>query len=150
MANLERKNSATIKRAFKRLQDNFDVVAEAGMKALLQNAMIYALTSHDQKHFGHRITRDSYGWLLLHDGRAVAHEVNEGRHGEGSAYSSLMDVSREVPAKGWIGILLASMEAETDHSSNIFFVVEYEQDILRETEDSLRSNFGKYFKKLAR
>lgn len=153
MATQQRHNDLVIHRAFSRLIGQLDAVAEPAMRALLENAMVYALTAHDQRHFGHRVTRDSYGWLLLHNGTAVAHAVNEGRHGEGHAYRALLMESRDagnVPQTGWVGILLASMEGETEHGGNLFYVVEYEQDILRETKDSIEENFNKYFKPIVR
>lgn len=139
-------NARKIKQGFQGIVKARDIVAERGMKELLDVAMMFALNAHDTRHFGHKITRDSYGWVLLHNGVAVAHKVNEGRHGEGSAFAGLMEKSRSVPQVGWVGIILASMTGETEHARNIYFAVEYEQDILRLTQDDIKNNFGRYFK----
>lgn len=148
MPSLQKRNDDVIKRAFRTLVGSRDAAIEAGMRSLMQNAMLYAIGIHDNTHYGHRITANSYGWLLMHNGSTVDIVVNEGRHGEGRARDDLMEVSREAKQTGWVGILLASMEAETDRSGNVYFVVEYEQDILRETQESIKDSFNRYFKPL--
>lgn len=135
----ESRNDAVINRAFKRLKSNKDRVIEAGMKDLLDNAMLYAIGAHDHDHWFHKSTADTYGWILLHDGRDVAHNVNEGRHGEGNALGDLMAVSRLVSQKGWVGVLLAYM------GEPMYFVVEYEENILAQTANVTKENFKLFF-----
>ena len=142
MAGYERRNRTVIKRAFNRLVGNKDLVMQKGLSQLLDDAMLYALGEHDNRHWLHKSTGDSYGWLVLHDGQHVAHKVNEGRHGQGNAYASLMAVAGQVSPSGWVGILLASMEGETP----MYFAVDYEMDILHETVDVTKDNFYQYFK----
>lgn len=133
------RNNAVIKKAFSRLGRNKDRVIEAGMKDLLENAMLYAIGAHDNDHWFHKSTADTYGWILLHNGEGVAHNVNEGRHGEGNAYGELMAVSRTVKQTGWVGVLLAYM------GEPMYFVVEYEESILEQTADITKENFGLFF-----
>lgn len=139
----ESRNNAVINRAFTRLKANKDRVIEAGMKDLLENAMLYAIGAHDHDHWFHKSTADTYGWILLHDGKGVAHNVNEGRHGEGNAYGDLMAVSRLVSQKGWVGVLLAYM------GEPMYFVVEYEEEILAQTANITRENFNLFFNVLS-
>ena len=138
MGHLSRNNSV-IEKGFSRLLSNKDRVIEEGMKALLENAMLYAIGAHDHNHWFHKSTADTYGWILLHDGKGIAHNVNEGRHGEGNALGDLLAVSREVSQKGWVGVLLAYM------GEPMYFVVEYEESILEQTADITRENFGLFF-----
>lgn len=139
MASYVSRNNAVIGKAFSRLSKSKDSVIEKGMKDLLESAMLYAIGAHDQNHWFHKSTADTYGWMLLHDGVGVAHKVNEGRHGEGQAYASLMAVSREVPQKGWVGVLLAYM------GKPMYFVVEYEEEILWATRNVTKENFRLFF-----
>lgn len=146
MASNERNNQKVIRSAFRRLAGSKDSAIESGMKDLLENAMLFAIGEHDNRHWFHKATANSYGWVLLHDGRAVAHKVNEGRHGDGNAYGNLMEVSREVSQAGWVGILVASMEGENP----MFFAVDYEIGLLQETAIHSREDFNRFFKPLHR
>lgn len=143
----QRQNSRTITRAFRRLATSKDVVIEKGMRELLQKAVIYALQSHDSDHVLHTLMGDSYGWLLMHDGKHVAHEVTTGRMDkEGYAEVTLMAVSKEVKQEGWVGVVMAGMRSD----SVTLFEVDYEESILRETADHVLQSFGKYFKPIKR
>lgn len=144
MASKERTNQNVLRSAFKRFANGKDSVIESGMKDLLENAMLFAIGEHDNRHWFHKATANSYGWALLHDGRAVAHKVNEGRHGEGNAYGNLMEVSREVSQFGWVGILLASLDGKGPQ----FFAVDYEIGLLRETAVHSKEAFHRFFKPL--
>lgn len=146
MAGYQQRNKSVIERAFKRLSVNKDRVIEEGMKDLLENAMLYALGEHDNRHWLHKSTANSYGWALLHNGEAVAHKVNEGRHGDGNALSDLMAVSREVSQTGWVGILLASLHGDRP----MYFAVDYEEGLLEETADHASDNFKRFFKPIVR
>lgn len=141
----ERRNESVIRRAFSRLSRSKDAVIEAGMKDLLENAMLFAIGEHDNRHWLHKSTANSYGWCILHNGVGVAHKVNEGRHGDGNAFSDMMAVSREVSQVGWVGILLASMHGDRP----MYFAVTYEEGLLLETGKHMAETFTKYFKPIA-
>jgi len=145
MAGYLTRNNAVIDGAFARLRNSKDRVIEAGMKDLLEVAMLGALSLHDTTHWLHKSTENSYGWCLLHDGVGVAMKVNEGRHGSGRAREQLMAVSREVSQKGWVGILLASMEGDRP----MYFSIDYEDWILALTADDIRDNFKLFFNPLS-
>lgn len=142
MGKYEKANERTITRAFARMQKNRDRIMEAGLRDLLENAMLYALGEHDNHHWLHKSTANSYGWCILHNGHAVAHKVNEGRHGDGNAFSDMMAASREVSQVGWVGILLASMQGDRP----MYFAVDYEMSLLHETANVTKANFGLFFK----
>lgn len=141
MGKYESKNNSVIKRGFSRLSGSKDRVIEAGMKDLMENAMLAALSFHDATHWVHKATENSYGWCVLHDGRAVASKTNDGRHGTGNAYQQMMAVSRTVSQTGWVGILLASMKGE----GPMYFAVDYEEWILLLTEQDIRENWRLFF-----
>jgi len=137
----EKRNERVIRNAFKRLPASKDRVARKGLEDLLENAMLYALGEHDHRHWLHKSTANSYGWAIVHNGSVVAHKVNEGRHGDGNAYSDMMSVARGVSQSGWIGILLASMHGDRP----MYFAVDYERALLEETADVTKENFGLFF-----
>lgn len=138
------RNDLVISSAFRRCVKSKDRVIEEGMKSLMENAMLAALSFHDDTHWIHKATDNSYGWCVLHDGRSVALKVNEGRHGEGKARQQLMAASRLVSQTGWVGILLASMEGDTP----MYFAVNYEEWILLVTADDIRENWRLFFNPL--
>lgn len=148
MANYVRKNDLVIKNAFSRLLKNKDIILENGLKELLDDAMLFALGEHDQDHWFHKSTENSYGWVVLHDGKGVAHKVNEGRHGGGNAYEQLMAASREVPQTGWVGILLASLRAgdENPRPRMFLFNIDYEYELLERTREMTKEQFNRFFK----
>lgn len=145
MARYQQRNNTVIRKAFARLLGSKERVIEEGMKDLLENAMLYAIGEHDNRHWLHKSTANSYGWTLLHNGEAVAHKVNEGRHGDGNAFSDMMNVSREVSQTGWVGILLASLHGDRP----MYFAVTYEEGLLEETADHARESFERFFKPIA-
>lgn len=148
MGKYTRRNETAIRRGFRRLSYNKDMAIEAGMKEMMDNAMLFALGEHDENHWFHKSTENSYGWAVIHDGVGVANKVNEGRHGGGDALEQLMEASREAPQKGWIGILLASFRVGNDKPTPRMFLFEldYEMSLLYETRDMTREQFNRYFK----
>lgn len=144
------KNNAAIKRGFKRLSENKDLVIENGLKDLLENAMLFAIGEHDAHHWFHKSTENSYGWCIVHNGNGVALKVNEGRHGGGNAQEQLMAASRTVSQSGWVGILLASFRVGDDRPNPrmFYFNVDYEMLVLANTYDNAESQFHRFFKPL--
>lgn len=141
MARNEARNNTVIRNGFARVSNAKDSVIETGMKDLLENAMLAALSLHDASHWIHKTTENSYGWCLLHNGRSVAVKTNNGRHGAGNAYQQLMAASRGVPQTGWVGIILASMQGERP----MYFAVTYEEWILLLTAQEIRENWRLFF-----
>lgn len=143
------RNGQAIKRGLNWLTKQKDEITERGLKEILPDAMAYAREVHDHAHFGHRILRDSYGWAVVHDGKIVALEVNQGNHGHGEATAQLQEVAKEHP-EGWVGLVLASMVGEVEggrKKHEVFFVEEYELDIMHATVDEIRDFFPAYFKR---
>lgn len=142
----ERRNDTTIRKAFRRLQVNKDSVIEDGMRRLLKDATEYAVSVHDHEHFGHRITGNSYGWALVHDGAVKHIQVNSGKHGQGDAEDQLRSVAGRINREGWVGIILASMYMEFGRRKPIYFEVDYEIGVLDFTQDEIADHFAEYFR----
>lgn len=145
-----RRNDLIVRNAFKRLEANKETMIESGMVRLLGDAVQYAISIHDHEHFGHRITGDSYGWALVHNGAIKRMQVNGGRHGQGDAEDQLRDVARGVTKEGWVGIILSSMSMAFGNRKPIYFEVDYEMGILDMTQDEIQDHFNDYFKPITR
>ena len=132
--------------SLKRLVKNNDVVIENALVQMMDNAVLYALRSHDENHRMHIEMGDSYGWVILHDGNAVKHKVTEGKgQPAGNAYASMMRIARDVAGPGWIGIVVAGMNS----SRPMYFAVDYEMGILYETIDHTEQTGLNRFKPIA-
>ena len=144
------RNMSAFKKGFARLSSDKDRIIEAGMRDLMESAMLNALGEHDATHWFHKSSENSYGWCVVHDGNAVAIRVNEGRHGTGNAYGQLMSVVGEVPQAGWVGILLASFVGGDERPKYriIYFDVDFEMTILDEVMNHIETEFDSYFKPL--
>lgn len=141
------RNGQAIKRGLKWLTDTKDEIAKRGLLNILPDAMAYAHELHDHGHFGHRITGDSYGWAVVHDGKIEALKVNSGNHGEGDAREQLERVASGF-SQGWVGLVLASMNAHRDDGRPIIFSIEYEMQVLDATIDEIKDFFPAYFKRV--
>lgn len=144
---LKSDNDRKLKAGFKRFERSKDLIIENGMKRLMNQAMLIALATHDQDHWFHRSTANSYGWLVLHNGAYIDHRTNEGQHGEGHAYALLREAAQSAPNEGWVGILLASMHAgeEGPRPKSFIFHLDYEIGVLNSTREDLEAQFNKFF-----
>lgn len=156
-------NSKKITEAFAKATGRMDAAIIAGMSALLDAGMDYCLKHHDEvitvggetKHYhytSHERMRDSYGWLLMHDGVEVARRIKpatgltdkDGREVTGHANELLNAVRTEVTGSGWVGIVLASVVPPS------YFHLQSEFKMMRlATKDLKHEDFNKYFKSLA-
>lgn len=150
MANHLRRNEKAIKSGFSELTSVKDALIESGLKNVLEAGMKYAIAEHDHSHFAHRISDNSYGWVIVHDGAVVSYSANlshHGAYGNGGAYDMLMEKAREVASGGWHGILLASMEVDIKNRREpLFLEVEYEMAVLDDVLEITESNLYKFFK----
>ena len=149
MGKYTKDNQRAIKRGLDWLTKVKDEVIERGMLKLLPDAMAYALSIHDETHFGHRITEDSHGWALVKDGRIVKIEVNEGHHGKGDAHKQLQNVAQSITTPGYVGIVLSSLNANREDGRPIIFEIEYELGVLFFTADEIADHFSQYFKRIS-
>ena len=139
-------NEKKIKRGLKWLEQTRDAIIEEGMKNLLQAELLNALAIHDDAHYGHRITEDSHGWALVKNGQIIQMGVNEGRHGSGNATREMQTVAQSIGTTGYVGIILASMDATRDNGRPIIFEVDFELDVLNAVSGDIKANIKKYIK----
>ena len=151
-------NAKKIDQAFATSISRMDNHILAGMSALLDAGMAYCLAHHDEivggvqyHHPHHELMRDSYGWVLLHNGVEVARRINPapgdtdkaGREVRGKAGKLLNDVRGQAHATGWCGIVLASVVPPT------YFKLSAEFKMMREAVRDLKSeDFDYYFQRL--
>ena len=136
------KNSQTISRAFARLQETKDEVIRAGMYGLLEDAVQVALDAHDEKHLSHIELGDTYGWMLVHNRQIEELVVVSNSNNRGNATRKLKARLKDLPSKGWAGIVLAGLQPAK------YFVVVYELGMLGFSMKVTKDNFFKYFKAL--
>ena len=136
------KNSQTISRAFARLQETKDEVIRAGMYGLLEDAVQVALDAHDEKHQSHIELGDTYGWMLVHNRQIEELVVVSNSNNRGNATRKLKARLKDLPSKGWAGIVLAGLQPAK------YFVVVYELGMLGFSMKVTKDNFFNYFKAL--
>lgn len=138
----EKQNAKVIKNAFDRLLKSKETILKRGMYRLLENAVKTALGLHDDGHQSHLNMGDSYGWMLVVNGRIDKIEV-ESRGGEsGQATAMLRTYVGKVPPNAIVGIVMAGMQPAN------FFSITYEKGLLENTIQLTRQNFFQYFKKI--
>lgn len=133
-------NTKIIKRAFANFVFSQERIVKAGMISLLDDAVIYALQSHDENHPDHLRFGDTYGWMLFHNGLVVESKVNSNDQMAGTVTKQLMRLKGNAPKSGWFGIVMAGMDPPT------YYSVDYETDILNETINMTKQKFLQYFK----
>lgn len=135
-------NERTILNAFARLTAVKDETIRAGMYGLLEDAVQIALEAHDEKHRSHIELGDTYGWMLVHNHKIEEIAVVATDNNIGKATKQLRATLKDLPTKGWIGVVMAGLEP-----ANYFSVI-YEMGMLDFSMQITRQNFNQYFKKL--
>ena len=138
----ERQNSKTIANAFKRFVKNKTLVLKDGMYKLLEDAVKTALELHDEKHQSHITLGDTYGWMLVVDGKIDKIKVEAKGDKVGKATNMLKAYVNKIPREGIIGIVMAGMQPAN------FFSINYEKGIIENTIQITRQNFSQYFSKI--
>lgn len=137
---MKKKNEQVIKNAFARLKANKDEIIRAGMYGLLEDAVQIALDAHDEKHQSHIELGDTYGWMLVHNHRIEKIAVVATADNRGTATKQLRAKLKDLPAKGWVGVVMAGLEP-----ANYFSVI-YETGMLDFSLQMTQQNFFQYFK----
>ena len=138
----ERKNDKVIKNAFDRFLKNKELILIKGMSELLESAVQTALELHDEKHQSHITIGDTYGWMLVNDGKIVKIKVEASGRKIGEATSMLRTYVDKMPKAGLVGIVMAGMKPAN------FFSINYEKGIIENTIQITRKNFHQYFTKI--
>ncbi len=139
---MQKANEQVIKNAFARLRETKDEVIRAGMYGLLEDAVQIALEAHDERHQSHIELGDTYGWMLVHNRKIEEIAVVSTSDNRGKATKQLRAVVKDLPSKGWAGVVMAGLEP-----ANYFSVI-YEMGMLDYSFQISKQNFSQYFKKL--
>lgn len=140
---MKKANERVIKNALARLSATKDEVIRAGMYGLLEDAVQIALEAHDERHQSHIELGDTYGWMLLHNGKIEEISVVATSDNVGKATKKLRQLAiRKAFGKGWVGVVMAGLEP-----ANYFSVI-YEMGMLDFSLQITKQNFSQYFKKL--
>lgn len=137
---MQKANQQVIKNAFARLKLTKDEVIRAGMYGLLEDAVQIALEAHDEKHQSHIEFGDTYGWMLVHNHKIEEIAVVATSDNRGKATKQLRAKLKDLPSKGWIGVVMAGMQPAN------YFSVRYEIGMLDFSMQMTKQNFFQYFK----
>ena len=136
---MKKANQIVIKNAFARLKAEKDEVISAGMYALLEDAVKIALDAHDDRHRSHIEIGDTYGWMLVHNHRIQEIAVTSTADNRGEATKKLRAKLRDLPTKGWVGVVMAGLEPAN------YFSITYEMGMLDASLQITAQNFFEYF-----
>lgn len=136
---MKKANEQKIKSAFTRLTANKDEVIRSGMYGLLEDAVQFALAIHDERHQAHIEIGDTYGWMLVHNHRIQEIAVVATADNRGKATKKLRSKLAKLPAKGWVGVVMAGLEPAN------YFIVSYEVGIINNTATMTKQIFTQYF-----
>lgn len=140
---MKKANEAVIKNALARLKANKDEIIRAGMYGLLEDAVRIALDAHDERHKSHIELGDTYGWMLLHNGKIEEIMVVATSNNVGKATSQLRKLALlKMLKKEWVGVVMAGLEPAQ------YFSVIYETGMLDFSVQMTKQNFHEYFKPL--
>lgn len=139
---MKKANQQVIKNAFARLKLTKDEVIRAGMCGLLEDAVQIALDAHDERHQSHIELGDTYGWMLVHNHKIEEVAVVSTADNRGRATKQLRAKLKDLPSKGWVGVVMAGLEPAN------YFSVTYEMGMLDFAVQITEQNFFQYFKAL--
>lgn len=137
---MKKANQQVIKNAFARLNLTKDEVIRAGMYGLLEDAVQIALAAHDERHQSHIELGDTYGWMLVHNHKIEEIAVVSTADNRGRATKQLRAKLKDLPSKGWVGVVMAGLEPAN------YFSVTYEMGMLDFAVQMTEQNFFQYFK----
>lgn len=138
----EKQNAKAIKNGFARFLEAKESILRQGMYKLLEDAVQTALGLHDASHQSHIIMGDTYGWMLVVNGKIDKIEVQAKGGESGNASAQLRTYVGKVPNTGIVGVVMAGMQPAN------YFAIKYEKGLLENTIQLTRQNFFQYFTKI--
>jgi len=136
------RNMQVIDGAFSRFAADKKEVIASGMYRLLESAVKIALEAHDERHQAHVETGDTYGWMLVHDGKIEEIAVVATEKDEGKASQMLRSKADELPDTGWCGVVMAGLTPAD------YFAVDYEYGMLDYAMQMTRDDFHRHFRRI--
>lgn len=137
---MKKANAKTIQNAFARLVKNENEIIRSGMYGLLEDAVQTALAAHNEAHQKHIEIGDTYGWMLVHNGKIEEIVVEANSDNRGNASEQLRKQLSKLPKKGWVGVVMAGMQPAS------YFSIRYELGTLEYARNVTLVNFFEYFK----
>ena len=135
------RNNKTIKKAFAGLQHNKHNHLVAGLKGLLQDAVMLIYEQHRiDGHLNHLEYGDTYGWALYYNGQLIEKKINTGSRISDFSVSDELE-SRIAASKGYVGVVMAGMVP------GVFFWTEHEEKYLELTADIIATEYLRFFQK---
>ncbi len=136
-----KRNDKTIMKAFNGLQHNKHNHLIAGMKGLLQDAVMFIYEQHRvDGHMNHLEYGDTYGWALYYNGQMIDKKINSGPEVSDFSVSDELD-SRIAASKGYVGVIMAGMNPE------VVFKDEFEIPYMELTADMIAAEYLRFFQK---
>lgn len=136
-----RRNDKTIMKAFNGLLHNKHNHLIAGMKGLLQDAVMFIYEQHRvDGHMNHLESGDTYGWALYYNGQMIDKKINSGPEVSDFSVSDELD-SRIAASKGYVGVIMAGMNPE------VVFWEKHEIPYMELTADMIAAEYFRFFQK---
>lgn len=136
-----KRNDKTIMKAFNGLQHNKHNHLIAGMKGLLQDAVMFIYEQHRvDGHMNHLEYGDTYGWALYYNGQMIDKKINSGPEVSDFSVSDELD-SRIAASKGYVGVIMAGMNPAA------FFWEKHEIPYMELTADMIAAEYLRFFQK---
>lgn len=135
-------NIKVINASIKQLKKEEKTNSQEGMLRYLQAAMKTALALHtDPRRQMHKKVADSYGWMLVHDGKMVDMGINGGKMTSASSVTEkLKSLVVSLPQEGWIGVVMATMHPFR------YYLLSEELSVMETTQNWTKVNFINFFK----
>ena len=135
------RNNKTIMKAFNGLRHNKHNHLVAGLKGLLQDAVMFIYEQHRiDGHMNHLEYGDTYGWALYHNGQMIDKKINTGPYISDFSVSDELE-SRIAASKGYVGIVMAGMNPAA------FFWEKHEIPYMELTADMIAAEYLRFFQK---
>ena len=135
------RNDARSEKGFAKILRKKDEQTKKAMVKCMKKAYEYAMNLHEHTHHNlHLIMGGDYGWALVHNGVIEEKFLSTGKNDRGTADAKLESLALKVGNKGWVGILMAGMEAGNYHTN-------FERGVLRADAEMTATEFQKHFKK---
>jgi len=134
-------NRKKIRDAFKKAKTEINDNLEKGLTDLLEAGVNFCLSAHDGGHQAHlQNVGDSYGWVLVHNGKEVNRKIFGNGPARGNADAQLSFIASKGTKNGWSGFVLAGLQPAT------YFLLRYEAFVMRRGIGDLTAvDFSKYF-----
>ena len=140
MAGYQSKNTQVIRNAITRFRNDADTIIENGICDVARAGLTFLVEAHDayRENMSHTVEEDTLAYAVAHNGTVIRSGYYNG--GGEDIPGDAMNKAKSLLSgtSGWVAIILSEMEG--------WYRVDWEQDFLQYSADTIRQNFRKYFK----